>query len=360
MHLATVAQKVDAGTTALASLAVPVTTAVASGKWLVLFVSTNALSTQNGVFSATDTAGNVWTAQGSTLFKSGTLQMAVLTSPNTHGLTTSDVITVAHASANVLLWEVSVEAFDDVTAVDVFASNSGANVSPASGPTAAAAQASELLLVATACGASNTITAPAGWSDSGQQTAAGSSTRNMKVQWQYVNTGGTRAGSASLANSATWGQIVIALKSGQPPQVLVPVTDETVTSWTTTPSGTSPLYTLVDEGSVVDITDYVTSQNTPSGQVLEFLLGLLGGGTARQPTDLTAHKMHVMARLNGSAGSIVLKLKQGASTVLATSSALTMVPGSIQDYEFDLSSIQAALITDITQVRFHLEGTATP
>lgn len=356
MYLGNVAQKQDAGATALGSLGAPVQTAMPIGTVCMLVVSTNALSTQDGSFTATDNAtgggaANTWTERGHS-FKSGTCQLSVLTCTLTRALTTSNTVTAAHAAANVLFWNISIEAYDDLTAFDVEADATGASVNPASGPTAAGAQNNELVLCATACGATPTITHPGGWTDSGQTVAAGASTRNQLVQWQYVTTGGTRSGVASLSASASWCSITVVMKSAAPPQILVPISDDTTTGWVQTGGTGGAFWSCVNSGATPNDATFLTSPANPTSQPLKFLLSV---GSA--PTDLTGHKFHVRARLNGATGSLLLRIYSGA-TIIGTVTGVALTAGAIVWVEFDLSSVQAGNISPYSTIHGYLEATA--
>lgn len=360
MHIATItAPLVDTSSTAAGSKTMPVTVAVPIGTMCVLAVATNALSAQDGSFVVTDSKGNTWTERADAgtgaahQFKSGTIQLSVLYSKLTAALTTADTITVSHPAANVILWTGLVEAFDDLTAFDVVASANGASAAPASGPSAAAVQSNELLFTATAWGATPTPTVPGGYSSSPEVSAAGSSTKNLQNQWKYVTTGGTRSGSLPLSGSSSWCQVTVAFTSAAPPQILVPISDITTTGWTQTGGTSGSDWTSIDEGSVPDTTDYLTSGVNPVAQVLE---GALSVGST--PSDLTGHKIAAYLRLNGAAGTALLRVKQG-STIIATSSAITLTPGVWAWYTFTLTSTQAGNITDYTTLRYHLEVTAT-
>lgn len=356
MHIATIAQKQDVGATALASLGVPVQLAAAIGQTAILIVSTNALAAQDGPFTATDNAtgggaANTWTQIGHS-FKSGTVQLSILQCVLTRALTTSNTITVGHPAANVILWNVTVETFDDLTGFDVEIDATGASNAPASGSTAAGAQNNELVLTAIACGSTPTITHPGGWQDSGQMIAAGSSTRNQMALWQYVTTGGTRSGSGSLSASASWCCITVVFKSAAPPQILLPNGDITTTSWVQTGGTGGSFYTCCNSGTSPDDTTFVTSAVNPTAQVLEFTL--FPGSV---PTDMTGHKLRVRARLNGATGSLLLRVKQGTTTI-GTVTGVALTAGSFVWVEFDLTSLQAAAITDYTTLRGHLEAAA--
>lgn len=184
--------------------------------------------------------------------------------------------------------------------------------------------------------------------------AAGASNRRLQAQWQYVTSGGSRAGSLALGTSGSWGQILAVYNSAAAPQILVPVANVTVANWTKV-GGSGAEYTLVDE-SVPDFTDYLRSQSNPVAQPLEFLMSL-----GSVPTDFTGHKVRVWARLNGTSGTVTLKFKDGSS-VVATSSALPITAGIFAPYDFTLSSGQASGIPagDYGQLHAYLEVTATP
>lgn len=364
MHLATVGQVSDAGTTPLASLQLTVANAVAAGNRVIIAVETNALSTQDGVFSATDNRGNTYTVpndagQTSPLglgheFKSGTTQISILSSVLGTGLQVGDHITVAHASANVLYWGITAEAFDDTTAFDTLSHNTGASNSPSSGPAPAADQNAQLVFVATSWGGSGVPTVPSGWDSSAMVEAAGASNRRLQAHWQYVNVGGTRSGALALGTSGSWAQIVSAWDAALPPQVLEPISDVTTTNWVKN-GGTGSFASLMDE-AVPDDTDFARSASNPAGQVLELL-----AAPGVVPPTFTQFKVRARCRLNGSSGSVVLKLMDGAS-VVAASSALPVTAGSFGWYDFTLTSTQASGINTAhyANLRPHLEATASP
>lgn len=363
MWLGTIAQLSDASGTAISTKGVPVQAGAPIGTTVLLAVETNALSTADGNFAATDNAtgggaANVWT-EVAHRFKSGTTQISLLACTLTRALTTSNTITLTHAlsgtAVTVAFWCVSAEAFDDLAGFDVMAVNDGSSASATSGPTAAGAQANELAFVVTASGGTGvTLTQQAGWAASPQVDAAGASVRHLLASWKYLTSGGTRSGSTGLSASATWAQIVAVFKSAAPPQVLVPNGDVTTTNWVQTGGTAGSFFTNVDEGTTPDITDFDTSQANPVSQVLEFNLA-----PGSVPSDLTGHKLAAYMRLNGSAGTALLRLKQGTTTI-ATSGTITLTPGVWGWYTFTLNSTQAGTITDYTTLRAHIEVTATP
>lgn len=367
MHLSTVGQNSDAGTTALGSLQITVANAVAAGNRVIVGVETNALSAQDGPFTATDTRGNTYTVpedttQSSTppkpglghAFKSGTTQVSQLSSVLGTGLQVGDKITISHPAVNVLYWCCTAEAFDDTTAFDTLSWNTGASNSPNSGPTPAADQNAQLLFVVTGWGGSGAPTVPSGWDSSPMVEAAGASNRRLQAHWQYVNVGGTRAGALALGSSGSWAQIVSAWDAAAPPQILEPISDVTTTNWVKN-GGSGSFASLVDE-PVPDDTDFARSQSNPAGQVLELL-----AAAGSVPPTFTKFKVRARCRLNGSSGSVVLKLMDGA-TVVATSSALPVAAGIFDWYDFTLSSGAASGINTAhyANLRPHLEATASP
>lgn len=347
----------DASSTAAGSKTVPCVQAAPIGTTVMLIVATNALSTQDGSFTVTDNAtgggaANTWTERAHA-FKSGTVQMSVLTCTLTRALTTAHSFTISHPAVNVIDWCVQTHAWDDLTAFDVAIAANGASNAPASGPTAPGAQANELTFVATAWGSTPTITDPGRWTSGPTTSAIGTSQKNLEVHWQYTTTGGARSGSASLSASVAWCQATVVFKSGSPPQILVPVADVNASGWVQTGGTPGNAYSCINSGATPDDTSYLTSPNNPSAQPLEMLMA---AGSA--PIDLTGDKLRVRARLNGSTGNLLLRVKQG-STTIATLTSTPLTAGAIQWYEFDLSTVQAAAISGYGTLHGYLEVTAS-
>lgn len=362
MHLATIGSNSDAGTTPLASLTVPVTTAVASGNRVLVAVESNALAAQDGPFTCTDSKGNTYTTPAAGAvpmhsFKSGTTQISLLESVLSTGLTLSDHLTVAHPAVNVLYWAVTAEAFDDLTGFDTGSAgtgNTGASNSPTPANTPTAAQSTQLVFMVTGWGGSGTPTVPGGWDSSPMIEAAGASNRRLQAQWKYVNVGGARSGSLALSASGSWATILAAYNSAAAPQILLPIADVTTASWVKN-GGSGAFYTLVDE-VVPDTSDFLRSGSNPVAQPLEFLVAV-----GSVPTDFTGHKVRAYLRLNGSSGTVTLKFKD-LTSVVASSSALPITPGVWDWYDFTLSSGAASGISsgDYDQLHAYLEVTATP
>lgn len=132
-----------------------------------------------------------------------------------------------------------------------------------------------------------------------------------------------------------------------------PVTDQTVTGWSREPAAAATV-----AGTIGDSTDatYAYYEDPAGNVVLEVgLSGLIppGGG---QPVTVWFRP----SMFEATSGSVVMSLKQGASTTIATFAAAEWAtPDAVQLFSYELTSGQVSAITDWNDLRLHWEGTVT-
>lgn len=133
----------------------------------------------------------------------------------------------------------------------------------------------------------------------------------------------------------------------------VPVTDVTVTGWTTQPSGAPSVSSTLGDNSDSTYAEYAD----PSGTVvLEVGLSGLTAPGSGQPVTV----WYRPSIFEATSGSVTVSLKQGSSTVIATWSADTWsTPDSVRLFSHELTSEQVAAITDWNDLRLRFEGTAS-
>jgi hypothetical protein len=192
------------------TLDVTLTGNVPVGHTLLATVASQALSAQDGPFTATDAKGNTWVERGHA-FKSGSVQTSILSCAVTTALSVGDKITFAH-NPGVNMWAVDVEQFDDAEGFDLSASATGNSAAMAvAGGTGA--QDSELVFGGFGYnGSESAYSAGSGFTASTPVQAASTTWRNVVSQWKYVTTGGARSSDGSSAASGAWAGVLAAFK----------------------------------------------------------------------------------------------------------------------------------------------------
>jgi hypothetical protein len=133
-------------------------------------------------------------------------------------------------------------------------------------------------------------------------------------------------------------------------QTLAPATDITTSGWTVT-GGTGTYSSALDE-TVADDGEFVTSPNNPTSSVFETKVS-----TGVDPGVDTGHAFDYRIRSNSAASStVVIGLYQGGT--LIASETRTSVPASFTTYTMNLTTPQAAAITDYTNLRLRFTATA--
>lgn len=202
--------------TNVSSVTVPVSVAAPTGIRIVLAVMTNPNTAMTG-YTVTDSKGNSWSQRSFQVHSiSNNANLGILECGVTAALTTVDTITVGNVSnlRSPTAWLILAEGFDDLSSgFDVQASATGTSITPASGPSATAAQNSELVFGATGFTGNSTYAA-----GSGLTTPVGGALytttipRGLAVVWQYLNSAGTRSVSGTLSLSQGWCSAVTAYK----------------------------------------------------------------------------------------------------------------------------------------------------
>lgn len=127
-----------------------------------------------------------------------------------------------------------------------------------------------------------------------------------------------------------------------------PSADVATGLWQTNSGGLTSLYTAVDE-VVADDNDYVQSGASPTtADVWEVSLSSL-----TDPVVHTGHNISIRVGKDAAAGdqiNLTVTLLQGASTQIAVWT-IPDLPPSLTAYSFDLTTTEAALITDYTTLR---------
>lgn len=131
----------------------------------------------------------------------------------------------------------------------------------------------------------------------------------------------------------------------------VPNADGTVTGWI--PSTGTDIYPLLADNN--DAT-YATSPDTPTAHPLRHPLSLINPSG---PGDGLAFSCRV-SRVNASSASVVVKLIEGASTIIATSAPVSIAAGSVQQVNLVLTPAEIASITDEDDLDGYAEVTAVP
>jgi hypothetical protein len=313
------------------------------GHTLILAVNAHG-GTAGSVFTATDTKGNTWTQRFINDTTVTNNRVAVLTAPVTTALTTSDTINLTISSGTRATWLVDVHDFDDLAAFDVTANAAGtASTSMDSGLTATSTQNSELLFGAFGWAGTQTLTTPGAGYTAGAALSAPTAGRNLAVEWQYVNTAGTRQATATLSGGTAWAGGVVAMKAAAVVTAVKPNSVVDNTAGFTNQGGAATLQAAVADAS--DAT-YVESPTAPANKAITFGVPTLAAGSA---------SVTVRARLQPAAGpntTCKVELLQGA-TVVAASTALA-VSDQWADYVLTLNPSQNSAITDRSSLRVRL------
>lgn len=314
------------------------------GQTIVIAVASGATASNDNAFTGSDTRSNTYTEQAHR-FRSGTSQISILTCVVTTNIVTGDVITIGHGTQGAQLWAVWAGIFDDPTGIDTPATvttDGGSATSLTIGPSATVAQPSQLVLAAWVFSGDVTATFQPGWE--GAQVKSGTSSwRSVAVAWQYANASGTRSAQVTIGASSVWAACLIALNAPVQPQVARPDADVSG-SGTVIPSGSAAAAVADD--------DPATTVRMASGAPQEFSLPSIN-----TPGSMSAVKVTIEARyLSGTSGSVVLKIREGATT-RATSSAIT-VSGVLDRYVWTLTAGEAGAITDWSNLTLRVEPTA--
>lgn len=164
-------------------------------------------------------------------------------------------------------------------------------------------------------------------------------------QTATVNLNGPRAGLLLAIRPAA--------SSTPPPQYARPASDGSAGGWTAVPSGGS-LASKIDE-AVLDDTDYIESPVGPNASST-FRIKL---GSVNPPGSTSGHRLSVRMRKSAAAGQqvdVVLRLVQGASTLIR-SWTVTNLTDVMTTYTLgDLTTAEAASITNYADL--YLEGYA--
>lgn len=132
-----------------------------------------------------------------------------------------------------------------------------------------------------------------------------------------------------------------------------PVTDQTVTGWLKEPSSAATV-----AGTIGDNTDATYAYYPSPGGTVALEVGLSGlvPPGAGQPVTVWFRP----SMFEATSGSVVMSLKQGASTVIATFAAAEWsTADAVQLFQYELTSGQVAAITDWNALRLRWEGTVT-
>lgn len=131
----------------------------------------------------------------------------------------------------------------------------------------------------------------------------------------------------------------------------VPVANVTVTGWTAEPSGA--IYEVL-----ADTTDgsYAAYVNPVGTVVLEVEMSALNEPEGSEPYTVSWRPSMVAA----TAGSAMIRLKQGASTIIASWGPDTWsTADSVQQFDHQLTAPQVASVTDWTDLRVRIEATVS-
>lgn len=206
-------------TTNVTSVTVPVLVAVAAGARLVVAIDAPVTGSVTS-FTITDSKANTYTVRSTQNAASINYQLALADSVLTTALATTDTVTITVAGASPAKWCVNAISVDNLSGYDTQATASGSSTTPNSGPTAVAAQDTELVVGVVGypdAGSAVTFTPDGGLSALAKVTSSpASAPRSMVLCYGYVSAAGTRTFSGTLSASNPWGAIVGAYK-----QVLV-------------------------------------------------------------------------------------------------------------------------------------------
>lgn len=199
-------------TSAVSSLAIPITTAAAAGHTIVGGVSweSSAAAIPAGI-SVADDRGNSWAVEVSAGGSgNATVAVAQFRSQLTTGLQVGDHVTISIGETRTR-WAAVLEDFDDGIAaspLDQTVANDapGAATALTSGVTADTTQPSELLVATFGFPAARgPVTPGTGWDASTLvETAAGSANRAVIMLWKYATETGPQEATATLSSSGTY------------------------------------------------------------------------------------------------------------------------------------------------------------
>lgn len=126
-----------------------------------------------------------------------------------------------------------------------------------------------------------------------------------------------------------------------------PSADTVRTAWTDQASGTTNIYTTIDESSPSDA-DYIKTSAPPGANEFETLLT-----SVTDPVSSSNHVMRWRRRKQPASGSndvtITVRLLQNTTQITSQSDAT--IPGSFTDTSYTLSGAEADAISDYTNLR---------
>lgn len=143
-------------------------------------------------------------------------------------------------------------------------------------------------------------------------------------------------------------------------QILVPITDYSVSNLTNQAASSSNLYQSIDEGVSSNDSDYYENTSPTSGIAIH----LITAGT--DPTSSADHVIHVRGMITLGSGNIEMNLWQGVPGIAAPpptgNRIATFTPtltSSVADYSYTLSGTEADYITDYTALYIQISCTGT-
>lgn len=200
----------------IGKVTVPVTAAVAAGRTLVLCVNAPALNAITN-FTVTDTKGNVYTQKAfATAASLINCQLAILTSPITTALSTSDTFEVTAVTRSPGTWCVAAVSFDDIAATapfDQVATGNGTG-STLSVTTPATTSANEVVIAAFGITSIPVVTPDASFiSLPLVSTSNPTGPRSLFVMYKYVSAIAAQTASLTLSAGQGWGAAVTTFKT---------------------------------------------------------------------------------------------------------------------------------------------------
>lgn len=129
----------------------------------------------------------------------------------------------------------------------------------------------------------------------------------------------------------------------------VPVSDQVVTGWETDPAEANNVAEVLADNTDATFGFY---DEPPGTVVLEVGLTPLQEPLAGEPVTIFVRTSFVVA----SSGSITMFLKEGASTVIATSGPHNWATSTVQQFEYTLSPGEVSAISDWSDLRLRFEG----
>lgn len=193
-------------------------------------------------------------------------------------------------------------------------------------------------------------------SPGGLTSTVGAGTLSTTVSGLTAGTGYTFTAVATNANGNSAASTASSsVTPTAPGQVLPPIADITTAGWTSSdsqPAGS--FYTDVDSAAFpASPTTWLTSSANPTSLPLELKVQ-----PASTPSDNSGWVVQCgVFRSGGTSGSMILKAKVG-TTVVATSSPITFTTSNAL-YTFTLTPTQGAAITNLSDVRYYGEFTAS-